>query len=142
MGSWSISSAHGVWGRIWLEVRKQCVIAGPMVCTNLLQYSITIVSIIYVGHLGELELSSASIATSFASVTGYTLLVKLLLVPPQPPHFVIQTPKPTTVAGWLMNLSPILLFPEGSIIFLKGGGFWEIPMLDCLLELCQILLWC
>jgi hypothetical protein len=82
MGSWTISSAHGVWGRIWLEVRKQCVIAGPMVCTNLLQYSITIVSIIYVGHLGELELSSASIATSFASVTGYTLLVKLLLAPP------------------------------------------------------------
>ncbi len=85
MGSWTISSAHGVWGRIWLEVRKQGVIAGPMVCTNLLQYSITIVSIIYVGHLGELELSSASIATSFASVTGYTLLVKLLLAPPTPP---------------------------------------------------------
>jgi hypothetical protein len=38
---------------------------------------------------------------------------------------VIQTPKPTTVAGWLMNLPPILLFPEGSILFLKGGGFWE-----------------
>ncbi|CAM6050639.1 unnamed protein product [Sphagnum compactum] len=63
------------WRWIWLEVRKQCVIAGPMVCTNLLQYSITIVAIIYVGHLGELELSSASIATSFASVTGYTLLL-------------------------------------------------------------------
>jgi MATE family multidrug resistance protein len=29
----------------------------------------------FVGHLGELSLSGASMATSFASVTGFSLLV-------------------------------------------------------------------
>jgi multidrug resistance protein, MATE family len=34
------------------------------------------VSVMFVGHLGELALSSASVATSFAGVvTGFSLLV-------------------------------------------------------------------
>lgn len=57
------------------EVGRQCSLAGPMVCVNLLQYSITIVSIMFVGHLGELELASASIANSLAGVLGYYVLV-------------------------------------------------------------------
>ena len=59
------------------EVLRQCAIAGPMVCVNLLQYSITVMSIMFVGHLGELELASASIANSLAGVLGYYVLVIL-----------------------------------------------------------------
>ncbi|TJX43003.1 hypothetical protein E8P77_30605, partial [Soehngenia saccharolytica] len=57
------------------EVKKQCWIAGPMVSVNLLQYSLQMISVMMVGHLGELALSSASIATSFANVSGFTLLM-------------------------------------------------------------------
>lgn len=60
---------------VWQEVRRQCWLAGPMVCVNLLQYSITVVSVAFVGHLGELELASASIANSLAGVLGYYVLV-------------------------------------------------------------------
>jgi MATE family multidrug resistance protein len=60
---------------IWQEVRRQCWLAGPMVCVNLLQYSITVVSVAFVGHLGELELASASIASSLAGVLGYYVLL-------------------------------------------------------------------
>ncbi|XP_057868199.1 protein DETOXIFICATION 16 [Cryptomeria japonica] len=60
---------------VWEEVKKQCWLAGPMVSVSLLQYSLQVVSVMVVGHLGELALSSASIATSFASVTGITVLI-------------------------------------------------------------------
>ena len=60
---------------IWHEIGRLCRLAGPMVCVNLLQYSITVVSVAFVGHLGELELASASIANSMAGVLGYYVLV-------------------------------------------------------------------
>ncbi|GLJ11097.1 hypothetical protein SUGI_0142890 [Cryptomeria japonica] len=61
---------------VWEEVKKQCCIARPMLLVNLLQYSLRMISIMLVGHVGELALSSASIATSFADVSGFTLLVE------------------------------------------------------------------
>lgn len=33
-------------------------------------------SLMFIGHLGALELAGASIATSFATVTGFSLLVR------------------------------------------------------------------
>ncbi|KAH9289183.1 hypothetical protein KI387_033300, partial [Taxus chinensis] len=60
---------------LWEEIKKQCWIAGPMVAVNMLQYSLQMIYVILVGHLGELALSSASIATSFAGVSGFSVLV-------------------------------------------------------------------
>lgn len=60
---------------IWGEVRKQVCIAGPMVCVALLQYLLIFISVMFVGHLGELELASASIATSSAGVTGTSFII-------------------------------------------------------------------
>ncbi|XP_065850365.1 protein DETOXIFICATION 16-like isoform X2 [Euphorbia lathyris] len=56
------------------EAKKQLKLAGGLVCVNLFMYMIQVISVMFVGHLGELPLSSASIATSFASVTGFSLL--------------------------------------------------------------------
>ncbi|KAL6650563.1 hypothetical protein ACP70R_009488 [Stipagrostis hirtigluma subsp. patula] len=56
------------------EVRKQLYLAGPLIAAWLLQNLVQMISVMFVGHLGELALSSASIATSFASVTGFSLL--------------------------------------------------------------------
>ncbi|KAJ4770333.1 Protein DETOXIFICATION [Rhynchospora pubera] len=57
------------------EVKKQLWLAGPMIAGNLLQNLIQMISVMFVGHLGELALSGASMATSFAGVTGYSLMM-------------------------------------------------------------------
>ncbi|XAR50237.1 hypothetical protein NMG60_11004507 [Bertholletia excelsa] len=57
------------------ELRKQVKLAGPLIIVSFLQYSLQMVSIMFVGHLGELSLSSASMAASFASVTGFSLML-------------------------------------------------------------------
>lgn len=57
------------------EVKKQLWLAGPLIGVSVLQYCLQVISIMFVGHLGELALSSASLATSFANVTGFSLLV-------------------------------------------------------------------
>ncbi|KAL9247468.1 hypothetical protein vseg_020898 [Gypsophila vaccaria] len=57
------------------EVKKQVWLAGPLISVNLLLFSLQLISIMFVGHLGELPLSGASMATSFASVTGFSLLM-------------------------------------------------------------------
>ncbi|XP_076943502.1 protein DETOXIFICATION 16-like [Bidens hawaiensis] len=62
-------------GGVFKEVKKQLWLAGPLICVALLQYSLQLVSIMFVGHLGELSLSGASMATSFASVTAFSLFM-------------------------------------------------------------------
>ncbi|KAK4735874.1 hypothetical protein R3W88_010135 [Solanum pinnatisectum] len=57
------------------EVKRQVWLAGPLVSVNLLQFSLQLISIMFVGHLGELPLSGASMANSFTSVTGISLLM-------------------------------------------------------------------
>ncbi|KAI3942948.1 hypothetical protein MKW98_005460 [Papaver atlanticum] len=57
------------------EVKKQLWLSGPLITVNVLQFCIQLISIMFVGHLGELSLSGASMATSFASVTGFSLLM-------------------------------------------------------------------
>uniref|UniRef100_A0A7N0UX74 Protein DETOXIFICATION n=2 Tax=Kalanchoe fedtschenkoi TaxID=63787 RepID=A0A7N0UX74_KALFE len=57
------------------EVKKQLWLAGPLVMVNVLQYFLQMISVMFVGHLGELALSGASLASSFANVTGFQLLL-------------------------------------------------------------------
>nr|CAD1838202.1 unnamed protein product [Ananas comosus var. bracteatus] len=59
------------------ELKKQLWLAGPLIAGNLLQNIIRVISLMFVGHFGELDLSGASMATSFATVTGFSLLVIL-----------------------------------------------------------------
>ena len=56
------------------EVKTQISLAGPLVAINLLQYCLQVISLMFVGHLGELSLSGASMATSFANVSGFSVL--------------------------------------------------------------------
>ncbi|WCJ42388.1 MATE efflux family protein [Euphorbia peplus] len=59
---------------ITAEIKQQLKIAGPLISVFLGLSLIQMIGIIFVGHLGELPLSGASIATCFASMSGYTLL--------------------------------------------------------------------
>ncbi|KAL7001060.1 hypothetical protein U1Q18_002214 [Sarracenia purpurea var. burkii] len=59
---------------VFEEAKRQVRLAGPLVVVSLLQYCLQVISIMFVGRLGELPLSGASLATSFASVTGFSVL--------------------------------------------------------------------
>ncbi|XP_038697384.1 protein DETOXIFICATION 14-like isoform X1 [Tripterygium wilfordii] len=56
------------------ELKKVSYIAAPMVTVSVLQYLLQVVSVVMVGHLGQLVLSSVAIATSLTNVTGFSLL--------------------------------------------------------------------
>ncbi|GKV42961.1 hypothetical protein SLEP1_g50309 [Rubroshorea leprosula] len=56
------------------EVKRIGFLAGPMVAVNFSQYFLQVISVMMVGHLGELWLSSSAIAVSFCAVTGFSLL--------------------------------------------------------------------
>ncbi|KAM7277280.1 hypothetical protein ACFE04_019146 [Oxalis oulophora] len=62
------------WGVLLEEVKRLGYIAGPMVAATVSQYLLQIISMVIVGHLGELALSSTAIAISLAGVTGFSLL--------------------------------------------------------------------
>ncbi|KAK7358177.1 hypothetical protein VNO77_00101 [Canavalia gladiata] len=57
------------------EVKRQLWLAMPLMFVGLLNFCIQIISLMFVGHLGELPLSAASMATSFSTVTGFSLML-------------------------------------------------------------------
>ncbi|KAK9951195.1 hypothetical protein M0R45_006652 [Rubus argutus] len=56
------------------ELKKEGIIAAPMVAVTVLQYLLQLVSMVMVGHLDQLSLSSVAIAISLTNVTGFSLL--------------------------------------------------------------------
>nr|GMD48821.1 protein DETOXIFICATION 16-like [Ipomoea batatas] len=63
------------WDEVSGEVKKLMLLAGPLSSVNLLLTSLQFISLMFVGNRGgELSLSGASMATSFASVTGFSLM--------------------------------------------------------------------
>ncbi|KAL8549891.1 hypothetical protein ACS0TY_008653 [Phlomoides rotata] len=62
------------WELFVAELNKLSYIAIPMVIVSVTQYLLRVVSMMMLGHLGELALSSAGVATSLTNVTGFSLL--------------------------------------------------------------------
>lgn len=71
------SDETGKWG--WMKMREELkkvgTIAAPMVVASVLQYLLQVVSLVMVGHLNQLSLSSVAIATSLTNVSGFSVLV-------------------------------------------------------------------
>ncbi|WCJ33245.1 MATE efflux family protein [Euphorbia peplus] len=63
------------WGDFGEEVWKLGKIATPMVAVVLSQYLLQVISMMMVGHLDQLALSSTAIAISLSSVTGFSVLM-------------------------------------------------------------------
>eukprot|EP01018_Ginkgo_biloba_P006097 Gb_01707 [translate_table: standard] len=61
------------------EARQIGGIAGPMVVTGLLLYARAMISMLFMGRLGELELAGGSLAIGFANITGYSVLSGLAM---------------------------------------------------------------
>ncbi|GAB4856922.1 Protein DETOXIFICATION 49 [Ancistrocladus abbreviatus] len=65
-----------------LAVREARLIAGialPMILTGLLLYSRSMISMLFLGRLGELPLAGGSLAIGFANITGYSILSGLAM---------------------------------------------------------------
>uniref|UniRef100_A0A0D6R6A9 Protein DETOXIFICATION n=1 Tax=Araucaria cunninghamii TaxID=56994 RepID=A0A0D6R6A9_ARACU len=68
-GSWAF------FGLDMEEVKMQMKIAVPMIITNVCQYGVNVVSVMFAGHMGEHELAGAALANSWALVTGYVVII-------------------------------------------------------------------
>ncbi|RDX94848.1 Protein DETOXIFICATION 15 [Mucuna pruriens] len=57
------------------EAKKQLWVAGPMIFVCVFQFSLEIISLMFVGHLDELLLAAVSLANSFVNATGFSVLI-------------------------------------------------------------------
>lgn len=59
------------------EAKSQVLFSLPMIITNVCYYSIPLISVMFAGHLGQLQLASSNLANSWATVTGFSFMVGL-----------------------------------------------------------------
>ncbi|KAM1777790.1 hypothetical protein ACFX11_044405 [Malus domestica] len=72
-----LQEMEGKWREFLKELKKVSYMAAPMVAVMVMQYLMQVVPVMMVGHVDQLSLSGVSIATSFTSVTGFSLLFGL-----------------------------------------------------------------
>lgn len=59
------------------EAKKQLIFSLPMILTNVCFYMIPLISVMFAGHLGELQLAGATLANSWTTVTGLSFMIGL-----------------------------------------------------------------
>ncbi|KAF3612347.1 putative F-box/kelch-repeat protein-like [Capsicum annuum] len=57
------------------EAKKQTLFSLPMIVVTSCFYFINLVSVMFAGHLGKLELAASNLANSWAEVTGLSLML-------------------------------------------------------------------
>jgi MATE family multidrug resistance protein len=67
---------HALPGWDWAEVSGQLAFAAPMVATSMAYYAIPLVSVMFAGRLGDLQLAAATLGNSWGTVTGIALMVR------------------------------------------------------------------
>ncbi|XVF36514.1 hypothetical protein REPUB_Repub19eG0064600 [Reevesia pubescens] len=61
------------------EIKAIGKISGPTAISSLLLYSRALISMLFLGYLGELELAGGSLAIGFANITGYSVISGLAM---------------------------------------------------------------
>ncbi|KAK3028410.1 hypothetical protein RJ639_039620 [Escallonia herrerae] len=56
------------------EAKNQVLFSLPMIVTNVSYYCIPLVSVMFAGHLGELQLAASNLANSWSTVTGLAFM--------------------------------------------------------------------
>ncbi|XP_048449087.1 multidrug and toxin extrusion protein 1-like isoform X1 [Rhincodon typus] len=64
-------------GSFWKEVRELSRLAGPVFFSHLMVFNISIVSSVFCGHLGKVELDAVSLATAVINISGISIGVGL-----------------------------------------------------------------
>ncbi|GAB4846439.1 Protein DETOXIFICATION 18 [Ancistrocladus abbreviatus] len=59
------------------EAKGQLLFSLPMILTNVCYYLIPLVSVMFAGHLGELDLAGSTLANSWTTVTGLSFMIGL-----------------------------------------------------------------
>ncbi|KAL0001257.1 hypothetical protein SO802_015038 [Lithocarpus litseifolius] len=59
------------------EAKTQLLFSLSMILTNVFCFLMTLISVMFAGHLGELELAGATLANSWAVVTGLAVMIGL-----------------------------------------------------------------
>lgn len=59
------------------EAKWQLRFSVPMIFTNMSYFAVTLVSVMFAGHLGDLELAGATLGNSWGTVTGLALMVSI-----------------------------------------------------------------
>ncbi|XP_078432979.1 protein DETOXIFICATION 18-like [Wolffia australiana] len=59
------------------EAWQQAKFSLPMILTNVAYYCIPLVSVMFAGHLGDIKLAGATLANTWATVTGFALMAGL-----------------------------------------------------------------
>ncbi|XP_010684778.2 protein DETOXIFICATION 18 isoform X1 [Beta vulgaris subsp. vulgaris] len=75
-----VEGGEGIWWGMMIEPREakeQILYALPMVITNVCYYLIPLVSVMFAGHLGQLQLAGSTFANSWAYVTGFAFMLGL-----------------------------------------------------------------
>ncbi|KAK1431005.1 hypothetical protein QVD17_14195 [Tagetes erecta] len=67
------------WKKIidWEEGKKQLICSLPMILTNASYYAIPLTSVMFTGHLRDVELAASNLANSWANVTGFSFMIGL-----------------------------------------------------------------
>lgn len=68
------SASAITWTVFSQEIKRVGYLAAPMITVTLSQYFLQIISMMMVGHLGKLALSSTAIAISLCAVSGFSLI--------------------------------------------------------------------
>ncbi|GMH18001.1 hypothetical protein Nepgr_019842 [Nepenthes gracilis] len=61
------------------EIKAIGMISGPTAITGLLLYSRAMISMLFLGYLGEMELAGGSLSIGFANITGYSVISGLAM---------------------------------------------------------------
>ncbi|KAL9236429.1 hypothetical protein vseg_011102 [Gypsophila vaccaria] len=59
------------------EAKAQMMYSFPMIITNVGYYMIPLISVMFAGHLGHLQLAASTLANSWATVTGFAFMLGL-----------------------------------------------------------------
>ncbi|KAF7140015.1 hypothetical protein RHSIM_Rhsim06G0199800 [Rhododendron simsii] len=75
---WEVEDSN-IMGRLWhsLEPHVEFSYLLPVIITNVSYYLISVVAIMFAGHLGDLELAGSILALSWATITGFAFMVGL-----------------------------------------------------------------
>uniref|UniRef100_A0ACD6AMS9 Uncharacterized protein n=1 Tax=Avena sativa TaxID=4498 RepID=A0ACD6AMS9_AVESA len=132
------------------EVKRQLWLAGPLIASCMMQNLIPTISLMLVGHLGELPLAGASMASSFTAVTGFSLVgmagaldtlcgqafgarqYHLLGIYKQRAMLILTLVSVPLAFVWFYTGEILLLFGQDKDIAMEAGTYaqWMIPALS------------
>jgi hypothetical protein len=87
------------------EARAQLGFAVPMVVTSMAYYGIPLVSVMFSGHLGDVQLAGATLGNSWATVTGYAFVVRTVRA--RAAHLIISLARSLAMHHVTVSESPI-----------------------------------